>query len=373
MNLTRDQVIRHRIAAQQLDREPGPARSVTDAAVLDLGVQDSGRDGASWALANRGVPISSPVALADTDDLVLAWTVRVSPHYYRRAEIADVMKATSPFDDDDAGRRMVGAAKHLATQGVDAEAAVAEVAKVMRRRVGKPTAKGELSAAVTEQLPAAYGAWCRPCHATHVPESLFRMAALFGGLEIEPATSPPVLRRIPGWPQRPAGPASDPDSAPKHLQPIRGYLRLLGPATPADVAGFLDTTATVIKAHWPDDAIEVRVDGKRKWLVGEVAEPEPVVRLLGPYDLLAQGKDRELLVPDTAHRKQLWPMLGRPGSLLVDGEIAGSWRPRAKGKKLDLEVEQWRSRAVSRQRLTEQAERLADHRGLSLGSVSPPS
>src|SRR4029079_12899664 len=79
MDLTRDQVIAHRIAAQQLDRAPSSGRPVTDAAILDLGVQDSGRDGASWALANRGVPVASPSALAAADDLSLVWSLRVSP------------------------------------------------------------------------------------------------------------------------------------------------------------------------------------------------------------------------------------------------------------------------------------------------------
>ena len=108
MDLTREQVIGHRIAAQQLDREPVPRRAATDAAVLDLGVQDSGRDGASWALVNRGVPIDSPDALAAVDDLALVWSLRVSPHYYRRAELPDVMTAVSPFDDADATKRLVG-------------------------------------------------------------------------------------------------------------------------------------------------------------------------------------------------------------------------------------------------------------------------
>ena len=205
MDLTREQVIGHRIAAQQLDREPSSGRSLTDVAILDLGVQDSGRDGASWALANRGVPIGSPDALVDADDLALVWSLRVSPHYYRRAELVDVMTAVSPFDDADAGRRMIGAAKPVAAVGIEPREAIAHVAKAMRRLVTRPMVKGDLSTALTEDLPDAFGIECRPCQATHVSESLFRIAALFGGLEIEPATSPPVLRRIPDWPRRPAG------------------------------------------------------------------------------------------------------------------------------------------------------------------------
>jgi hypothetical protein len=373
MDLTREQVVGHRVAAQQLDREPSARRTVTDAAILDLGVQDSGRDGASWALVNRGVPLASAAALTGAEDLALVWSLRVSPHYYRRAELADVMAAVSPFDGDDAMKRMIGAAKPVVATGVEPLAAVAEVASTMRRLATKPTVKGDLSTRLTEQLPEAYGAWCRGCAATHVPESLFRLAAFFGGLELEADTSPPVLRRIPGWPRRPAGVAADPTAAPDHLQPIRGYLRLLGPATPAEVAGFLDTTAAVVKRHWPADAVEVRVAGKKKWQLGELLEPAPVVRLLGPYDLFVQGSDRDLLVPEAAHRKVLWPTLGRPGPLLADGEIVGWWRPRAKGKKLDLEVEVWRPKAATKTSIGEQAERLAAHRGLSLGAVSSPS
>ncbi|HEU5483361.1 MAG TPA: winged helix DNA-binding domain-containing protein [Microlunatus sp.] len=358
MDLTREQVIRHRIAAQQLDRSPAARRPVTDAAVLDLGVQDSGRDGASWALVNRGVPVASPAALAEADDLALVWSLRVSPHYYRRSELVEVMTALSPYDDADAAKR-----------GGSGEA-VSVVAREMRQLATAPIVKGELSTRLTERVPAAFTVDCRPCGATHVNESLFRMAPLFGGLELEPATSPPVLRRVPGWPRRPAGFATDPDAAPEHLRPIRAYLRLLGPATPAEVAGFLNTTATVVKAHWPDDADEVTVDGKRKWLLGEVLEPRPVVRLLGPYDLLVQGGDRELLVPDPAHRKALWPTLGRPGPVLADGEIAGWWRPRSKGKRLDLEVELWRRQGATEAAIGEQAERLAEHRGVGLGTVT---
>jgi hypothetical protein len=370
MDLTREQVIGHRIAAQQLDREPSSGRPVTDAAILDLGVQDSGRDGASWALANRGVPVASPAALVDADDLALVWSLRVSPHYYRRAELVDVMTAVSPFDDVDAGRRMIGAAKPVSATGVEPREAITEVAKAMRRLVTAPTVKGDLSSSLTEELPDVYGIECRPCRATHVPESLFRIAAVFGGLELEPATSPPVLRRVPDWPRRAAGVAADPSAAPEHLQVIRAHLRLLGPATPSEVAGFLDSTAAVVQQHWPDDAIEVRVEGKKKWLLGELREAQPVVRLLGPYDLLVQGKDRDLLVPEAAHRKQLWPALGRPGPLLAGGEIVGWWRPRAKGAKLDLEMELWQPEAVTKKAIDEQAERLAAHRGLTLGAIS---
>ena len=76
MKVTATQVRRYRVHAQQLDRATRGDRAADDADVLDLGAQDTGPDGALWALAVRGVPVSAahwPHALA------LAWTVRAAP------------------------------------------------------------------------------------------------------------------------------------------------------------------------------------------------------------------------------------------------------------------------------------------------------
>ena len=43
-------------------------------------------------------------------------------------------------------------------------------------------------------------------------------------------------------------------------------------------------------------------------------------------DFLLQGPERELLVPDAGQRAELWPTRVWPGAVLVDGEIAGTWR-----------------------------------------------
>jgi hypothetical protein len=41
---------------------------------------------------------------------------------------------------------------------------------------------------------------------------------------------------------------------------------------------------------------------------------------------LFKGADRELLVPGAARRAALWTPRVWPGSLLVNGELAGTWR-----------------------------------------------
>ena len=188
-----------------------------------------------------------------------------------------------------------------------------------------------MSTQLTGRLDEPYLRECVPCQAVHAYEQPFRLAALRAGLELEPDTSPPVLRRIPRW----RGPAA---SVPEHLDPVRGVLRLLGPATPKLVAGYVDAPVAEVSARWPEDVETVEVDGQRLDVLADDvpalsgAESSGVVRLLGPFDLFLQGRDRDLVVPDPAARKDLWRTLGRPGAVLAGDEIVGSWRPRASGK-----------------------------------------
>jgi hypothetical protein len=349
-----------RVRAQQLDRAEG---TLADTAALDVGVQDTGPDGGRWALAVRGVD----VAALSADDLVLLWTVRGAPHLYRRADLPAVAAAVEPFSDADAGKRIYDAARPLKAAGIGNLAALDAVAAQMRAIVSEPTVKGDVSGRLAEVMPEPYLRFCRPCNATHLYEMPFRLAAVRAGVELQLDTSPPILRRITGFTK-----ASAPGD---RFDLIRGYLRLLGPATPQHVAGYLDAPVKEVKARWPEDVIEVLVDGEWRSLL---AADEPALasadttatRLLGPFDLLLQGKDRETLVPDPVQAKELWPVLGRPGAVLVDGELVGTWRPRKSGKALKLAVQPWRNLPAPRRKaIVEQAERLAAYRAVSLAGV----
>lgn len=371
--LTPLEVVAGRIHAQQLDRPAGD-RAITDADVLDFGIQDTGRDAASWALVNRGVPVARPEVLTGSDDLALVWTLRGAPHFYRRADLPEVLVATSPLSDVDAAKRMIGAAQPLAEAGIGSREGLAYLSARLRDLVPAPATKGEVSSRLTAALPEPYLRDCVPCRAVHSWEQPFRLGALYAGLELEPGTSPPVLRPIPGWPPREPGPAPDPMTAPKRLQVIRNYLRFLGPAAPADVAGFLDAPLAEVKAHWPEEAVELRVDGRRVWSLGEfspVTVEASLLRLLGPFDLLLQGRDRQLLVTDRDRHKALWPSLGRPGAVLSGAELVGTWRPRANGRQFSVQVTPWSSLAAPiRSRLEHQAEMLAAHRELRFTGVT---
>jgi hypothetical protein len=70
------------------------------------------------------------------------------------------------------------------------------------------------------------------------------------------------------------------------------------------------------------------------------ASPTAVARLLPSGDtyFLLQDADRELLVPDPAHRPLLWTSRVWPGAVLSGGEIVGTWR-RAEGQ---VTIKPWR-------------------------------
>lgn len=372
-SVSRDQVLRRRVRVQQLDRPVDPTRAVTDAAVLDLGVQDTGPDGALWALAVRGVPVRSRAW--PQDDLALVWSLRGAPHAYRRDRLRDVQAALRPYSDADAASRIYDAAKPLRAAGIRPVDGLAHAARTMSAVVTEPMVKGALSTRMTQELPEPYVRWCRACRATHMWEMTFRLAALHGGLELEAGTSPPVVRRIPGWPSSRVGSVERArTSRVDPLDPVRLVLHLMGPADPKQVAVFLDAPLADVRERWPADVVDVEVDGAPRSVLASDAEAlaragrddePPVVRLLGPYDLFLQSRDRETLVPDPARRRALWPVLGRPGAVVVDGDVVGTWRPRARGRRLGLELDPWVPWTRDVQRAVDaEHERLAEFRGL---------
>ena len=373
-----EDVRRFRFHRHELDRDPAPVGQGRDAGFLDYGVQDTGPDGAAWALAIRG-------AGAAPADLVYAWTLRGAPHAYRRSDVAAIAVATAPWSEADAGKRIFDAVKPLKAAGIPALDALRTLAGHLRKIVRNPTVKGDVSSRLTELVDKPYLRSCRPCNAIHVYENPFRMAALQAGLELEPGTSPPVLHRIPGL--KPPMYRRLGDKAEPRFDVVRNYLRFYGPATVRHAAEFLDAPPADVERRWPADAVEVQVTGveasgraQRRFVLAEDADllanpgggrSPSALRLLGPFDPFLQLRDREVLATDPARRKALWPTLGRPGAAVADGEVLGLWRPRTSGKSLRLAIDPWRRlKAPERAALEEQAERLAAHRGVTLAGVA---
>lgn len=361
-------VLAYRLAVQGLENTSDSTGNPN--AALDLGVQDTGPDGSAWALALRG---ASP----GSSDVALAWTLRGAPHAYRRTDLAQVRRAVSPVDEADAAKRIFDAAKPLKAAGIPVLDALHRIAGEMADIVSEPTVKGDVSTELARRLPDPYLRYCGVCEATHLYEMPFRLAALYGGLELEPGTSPPVLRRAPELADQPIGPDPDPAGADERLQPLRAFLHLHAPATHAHAAWYLDTPLAAVRRAWPQDAVPVEVGEETRWALEDdlpllTAPPKPTATaLLGPFDGFVQTKDRELLAPDAAARKDLWRTIGRPGAVLHRGSLVGSWRPRTSGRRLDIELRPWGRTSASLLRAVEEAaQRLADFRGRSLGQVT---
>ena len=345
LEVTREQVIGHRWRAHQLDRGHAAVSALDDVALLDVGVQDTGPVAARWALVNRGL------ASYDEAGALLAWTVRSSPHLYRRVDAAAIAVASAPLSENDAAKRVFDASRPLRQAGVPVLEALAVIARTQRDLVRNPTAKGELSTALTERLEPHSLRYCRVCAATHAWENPFRVAPLQGGLELQPGTSPPVLQRITG--HRPRYFGTPGTRAEPRFDQVRGYLRFFGPARPQDVAAHLDSAVKDVRAHWPDDVVPVHVDGFPEVAGGRfaleedvaslTAEPERAgrLRLLAPFDAWLQIRERPTLVGHTTHAKELWRNLGRPGAVVLDGEVVGTWRPRSAGARLTITWEPW--------------------------------
>src|SRR5918994_561953 len=136
---------------------------------------------------------------------------------------------------------------------------------------------------VAQQLDRA--GYCRSCGTVHISDQLMRLAALPAGLAVDQSTTPLTLRPIPNWDGVPEAQAGA-----SHL--VRAYLRLHGPATPKEVAAYLQTTQAAVKGAWPaaDELAELRVDGRTAWVPADRLDalrdaPEPeVVRLLPRSD-----------------------------------------------------------------------------------------
>ncbi|HEX3090566.1 MAG TPA: crosslink repair DNA glycosylase YcaQ family protein [Ilumatobacteraceae bacterium] len=134
-------------------------------------------------------------------------------------------------------------------------------------------------------------------------------------------------------------PSVDPVDA--RLELARRHLHVFGPATPETFAAWAGTGISPGRGRATFEALAesltpVRTPLGDAWILTEdeemlrtsIASAAAPARLLPSGDayFLLQGAERELLVPDAGQRAELWPTRVWPGAVLVDGEIAGTWR-----------------------------------------------
>lgn len=323
VTVDRAQAMAYRVAALGL-AERSSSRPA-DLPVLDLGVQEYAPGSAQVALAAR-----TSAAPAD-DRLITVWAARGAPHQHRRADLPALVRQLWPISDADASARIKsgqipdGMKLGLAAFRVTVEA--------FRAVVHEPMPRGEVSTQVSKLVPRSLTYECHSCQARHIAGNVWQHSGLPGGVEVQSRGRDAMLGPIPDAPPCPA----ENDGI---AELILTYLRFFGPATPAEVAKYLGSTTAEMKSVWPADRLtEVTVEGRQAWLPADAlkalkaAVPPTGVRFVPPMDPLLQARDRDILVPERARQKEVWRILGNPGVLLLDGEIAGVWRAKMSGRK----------------------------------------
>jgi Winged helix DNA-binding domain len=131
-------------------------------------------------------------------------------------------------------------------------------------------------------------------------------------------------------------PGVDPRDA--RLELARRYLHIFGPTSPAAFARWAGISPLRGVAAFEElrrSLAPVRTPVGEAWILARderdfraAAGPVAPARLLPSGDayFLLHGVDRELLVPDVDRRRELWTPRVWPGGVLVEGEVAGTWR-----------------------------------------------
>ena len=303
LDLTRSQVMAFRRHVGALDERlrPGP-QSLQRAAWA--GLQDSMPRAALLSIHAR-VAGTEPAAWEDPS-LVQLWGPRFSVFVVAARDLPVFSLGTMP-DDAKGRQRAHGLAADLAAALGD-------------ERIGHKEAGARLG----------------------VDPNRLRYAAATGTVLIrwEGARQPTV------W----IAPAPDMDAQEARLELARRYLHTYGPATPEAFGGWSGIggrSAVVAFDALGESLTPVRTPVGEAWILSQdeaVFRARPGLtapaRLLPSGDsfFLLQGDDRELLVPDATRRRELWTSRVWPGALLVDGEIAGTWRRAGAA----LSVQAWR-------------------------------
>lgn len=350
-----DQVLAFRLARSGLS---GGAGSIAEAAACP--VSDFAHDAAPVALAARleGLSRQAYDHAVDAADIVLAHVIRGAIHALAPADFALYGRALIARDDEELGVQLGRQVQRLAAEnGFAPTDALEEVAAATEAALadGRALDRNQLHEELRGRVRADLMPWCRSCGSHHVAPMLWRYATVKASVRLDSER-----RYTRGQPGR----------APAASDTVRRFLGFYGPAKPGDFAEWAGLAKPHARRLWDELAsamVEVPVRENVGWLASDdvaALESPPAaegIRLIPPGDPYLQKPNRALLAPEAELRKRLFRPVASPGAVLKDGRVAGLWRTKAKGKKMELTVET--IGRLARRELEDPAQRVAELRG----------
>ena len=362
--MERDQVLAFRVARHGLAaRRP---LSLAEAAACPA--SDPARGRALLAIAARADDVTREAydRATDVGDLVLGPTLRAAIHAQAPKDFGLYGRALLATDDAELADQIGPAFKrHLRDAGGTPTEVLAEVADATEAALagGRALGKAQLHQELRERVRPELLPWCKGCESHHVAPMLWRFAGVRAGMRCDAGRRFLLARRR--------------KTTPEPAEAARRFLRFYGPATPKDLGAWAGIARSHARRLWEEiegELAEVRVEDRRAWLLADdeadLASPAQAqgVRLLPPRDPYIQAPDRATLAPDPELRKRLFRPVADPGAILQDGRLAGLWRTRAKGKRMQIEVEELGR--LDREALQAEADRIAAVREARSAEVS---
>ena len=383
--VSRGEVIAFRLASQNLTERVG-AGHLLDAAGR-CGIQNSPPGSALAALHARVQNLTSEQftkAIAEDKSLIQTWCMRGAPFYVPTADAAVFTTGVLPPTETTMRHFIRGVNESLDRLGINVTNAVAltgaEIGEVLAgNRLAINEIGEQVAARIAERLPDTQRTVWEQDGPYAPGQSLgegvvhfcIRILTLQGVVCFAPRAankSPLVL--VDEWLGHPIADV-DPDVSRAEL--LRRHLHCHGPTTRADFAAWVGIAAGDTDPWWSllrDELTAVQFGGTAWMLTDDLATLRSAsmptgVRLLPPGDPYIRTRDRDTIV-DEPRQRDVWKAVGAPGTILADGEIAGIWRSRKKGRTLTVTVSAFGSLSDShRIQLRGEADQIGALRGAS--------